>query len=297
MRKISKVFIGLIVVALLVLAFPACSSSAPTTNNSSVNLQQMANDIDNLKSSFSILNTAFNNISSQVSSGGVPRAEFDALMADFNALQAQVDDIEIPQDAQVTQEDIDALEAQIDGINLSVLELTAQVSALNDGLAVAQQDIDALQTAVEALQTTIPPTTTATVAPTVSNSVELSIRPISSSSIIEIDGTNITTAQTFLIALQIKNNASVNFTNVQLLVPFYTNINLADVKTITLSTLMGGTIYWQYAGGYTSGFPFICAPIIIAANSNVTYTLQVSITMKNVVTDGAYLYPMVSVVS
>jgi predicted nucleic acid-binding Zn-ribbon protein len=298
-KKIGVIMASL---ALLAVIIPAagCSQSGPTTS-SSINLQDMRSDIDALQSSFVSLNSAFNALSQQISQGstsGIIRSEFTALQNDFNALKAQVDGLVVPEDY-ATQDDLDDLESQLDSINSSLSALSAQVTALNTELTAVKQDVAVLKTQVATLQattatTTTPPTTTTTVTPTPQNSLDISVRPVSGSSMFLVDGSNTTTAQTFLVILQVKNNAAVSFQNVQVMLPLYSNIAYTDVKAINLVTLSGGTLYWQYAGGYAaSGFPFISAPFTVAPLSNTTYTLQVSLTLKNTVADGAYLYPIV----
>ena len=154
MRKIWQVIMCVVLVSIMVFSSFACSTTK--TSQPSINLQQMSNDIDNLKSSFAILNSAFNNIKVGDS---VSQASFDALKSEFYLVKAQVDLLETPaQD--VTQAELDAVSAQITTINTSVTSLSDKITALDSQMAAAQADIATLKTAVVALQSTATPTPT-----------------------------------------------------------------------------------------------------------------------------------------
>lgn len=257
----------------------------------------MANDIDNLKSSFSILNTAFNNMSSQVSSGGISQSEFDALQADFDALQAQVDAIEIPQGQQVTQDDLTALSDQIDTLSADVLVLSAQVTALNDNLVIAQQDIDALQTEVAALQTTTIPTTTTAL--TAAQAINVQVTSLLGTSILDLDNT-LTTEQSFFITFKYKNTTANSYSNVKFNLIFYSDLVVDDIAVngFKVNTVSSSSLFWAYAGYASSGYVFLSTPgLNIGANAEGEYMLQVTVKLKGATDKDAYLYPSISVYS
>ena len=286
MRKFWQSILCLTLVTMAIFSSFACSN-APKTSQSSINLQQMANDIDNLKSSFSVLNTAFANLKIGDS---VSVSSFDTLKGDFLLLKAKVDLIETPKQ-EVTQAELDILAAQVSTISNSVSSLSAQLTALDNELSVVQSDVASLKTSVAALQNshaTTPPTTTA---PTTSG-LTCTITPIVAGVPTTLNNTN---PQVFTFGFTCINASNVAANNVRFNISFVTNSpNTND--SVILATVGATTPVWLNTLHPGSLYTFNNWPLMtVGANQTINLLLTLTVDLG---TGGIYyFYPQANIAS
>jgi outer membrane murein-binding lipoprotein Lpp len=257
----------------------------------------MSNDIDNLKSSFAILNSAFNNIKVGDS---VSQASFDALKSEFYLVKAQVDLLETPSQ-DVTQVELDAVSAQITTINTSVASLSDKITALDSQMATAQADIATLKTAVAALQATTTPTTTpptTTTAATPLDSLDVTITYLGGG-VPLIDPLNNTTQQSLIFSMAVKNKSASTFTNVKYKLDFASNVpsaNLAAPGYLQVATIGASTPIWTLIG-ISPFYSYISAPsVTINGSQQIEYLISLNVRLKDAMAVGSwYFYPQASI--
>jgi hypothetical protein len=299
MKKFWEIVICVALVSIMSVASFACSSTSKTTESSPINLQQMANDIDSLKSSVSILNNTISGIT--INGGGISQESFDAFKSEFYTLKARVDLIQAPaQD--VTQEEFDMLSEQVLSANDSINDLVSQLATLDTSIGSMQAEIDALKTSVAALQT---PSITSTVIPTVYNSVNLSIAAYGTGT---IDG-SIDTEQTLYFIAHYTNTANVSFNNVKFQIAFYTSLpkdaTLSDRVYYCSLSSVGGLIpitnLWARVindNVYTfTSFQGVTIPAGNASGGTGEIDVMFKITLKTAVSASTTytVYPIISI--
>jgi hypothetical protein len=292
MKKNWKIVICVALVSILAVSSFACSSTSKTTASSPINLQQMANDIDSLKSSVAILNNTIGGLT--INGSGVSQESFDAFKSEFYTLKARIDLIQTPaQD--VTQEEFDALSEQVLSVKDSVGDLLSQLPALSASIDSMQAEIDALKTSVAALQT---PDITSTVTPTVYNSVNLSIAAYGTGT---IDG-NIDTEQTLYFIAHYTNTANISFNNVKFQIAFYTSLPSKATLYCSLSSV-GGLIpitnLWTRVindNVYTfTSFQGVTIPAGNASGGTGEIDVMFKITLAESVSTIYTVYPIISI--
>jgi len=239
----------------------------------------MSNDIDSLKSSFAIFNSAVNNIKVGDS---VSQTSFDALKSEFYLVKAQVDLLETPtQD--VTQAELDAVSAQITTINTSVTSLSDKVAALDSQMAAAQVDIAALKTAVAALQaTTTPATTPPATAIAVTDAIDVTILTVTGVNLISVpvNTSPDDVIQNYFLLLHYKNTSNVAFNSVKFKISMYiTGLTLNATSGIAVTTLPSNNPLWvlTYQVPNTTYYYQSLTGVIVAAHAEGELTIQLAV--------------------